>query len=86
MSKYVDEIILSLEQRPNEWRSREGHELYREGIQITGHGNSTMLSIIDVWLNGIHQITTWKDRYRLERAVSKWFRVFDLKIVTGINP
>jgi|JI9StandDraft_2_1071091.scaffolds.fasta_scaffold215312_3 hypothetical protein len=86
MSKYIDEIIDSLKHRPNEWRCRENHELYKGKIEITGHGNSIMLSIIDVKINGIDFLTTWRDRAKLERAVSKWYTQFDLTTVTGEQP
>ena len=52
---------------------------YAESIKIEKHGNTCCLSVITLTCGNNEVLTTWFDRFKLENAVSEWFRNIGLK-------
>ena len=76
MSKFVNEILESIKNTPKDWTVVKTNG-YFTGIEngsivITEHGNSAILSIINVEINGVRIPTTYIDLFRLEKAITKW--------------
>lgn len=44
--------------------------IQKQGIVITNVGNTALFSVCDLFINGVVMITTYRDRFRLERAVN----------------
>ena len=78
MSRFVDEIIKSLETEPTQWRQGiyVGHiiQLSKGKIVLWSFGNGRATSIMNVEIRGVEAKTTWSDRWRLEGAISRWYQ------------
>ena len=86
MSKSVDEFIKLLKENPKDWLNNSGINYpYKsliskdESIKIEKHGNTCCLSVITLTCGNNEVLTTWFDRFKLENAVSEWFRNIGLK-------
>lgn len=84
MSKFIDEIITDIKADPDSWRDQCGNGIKKGEVIITDHGNSALLSIIDVYVNNKRITRTWRDGYRLEKAVSWWYKNVSLKTLSVV--
>jgi hypothetical protein len=88
MSKFVDEIVESINTDPRSWAphhgmySRRNDGLKKGGLEIEGYGNSKLLSIIHLNVGGIRTTLTYSDKRRLESAVSWWYETAPLSAIT----
>lgn len=74
MSKFVDETILSLKQEPENWL-RDGYwTLTNKNVSIYWYGNTRALSVIDFSIDDERQPISYFDAWKLEVAVSKWYK------------
>lgn len=67
---------------PLSWYDVNGSGIKSGSITILGHGNSKILSIIHVFIQEKDMLTTWCDRYRLEKAISEWYKNIPLEHLT----
>lgn len=82
MSKFIDEIVYSIRENSSEWCDNDGCGVKKGNIEVSLYGNSAMLSIINVWINGKTVPTTWLDRFKLEKAISFWYRNVPLSTIS----
>lgn len=87
MSKYVKSIVDSINKYPESYYHDEipifGKALLSKDkrIRIWGHGNSALLSIISLRINGKSIKMSYMDKYRLERALNRWYKNASLQMV-----
>lgn len=81
MSKFIDEIIDDIKSNPLEWRDYRGNGIRKDEIIICGFGNSPLLSVIDVNINGKNIPTSYLDLWRLEVTIKNWYRTIPLKTI-----
>lgn len=78
MSKYVDEIIKDIRDNPNSWKRLDTGNCYdgiqKGNIKLTQYGNTRLLSIINVEIDNVRQRKTYLDSWRLESAVTWWYK------------
>lgn len=79
MSKYVNEILKDLKDNPETFKCNYGQGVKKDNVKISGYGNTRMLSVIDVHINGKSIPTSYIDLWRLEVAVQRWYRAISLK-------
>jgi hypothetical protein len=86
VSKSVDEVIKLLKDNPKDWLNNSGIDYYYnsliskdECLKIDKHGNTCYFSVITLTCGNNEVLTTWFDRFKLENAVSEWFRKIGLK-------
>lgn len=84
MSKFVDEIIDNIKTQPDKWQvyNRYHNGIRCDSIKITGIGNGPLISIAHVYIDVIEMPLTFKDKYRLEKVVTWWFRNVSIKHLT----
>jgi hypothetical protein len=82
MSKFVDEIIQDLKNNPKTFFDCRGVGVKKENIAVIGYGNTRVLSIIDVLVNGESIPTSYMDKWRLEVAIKNWYRNADLSTLS----
>jgi len=86
MSKFVDEILDSIKTNPKDWTVVKTRGYFtgieKDNIIISQHGNSAILSIINVEINGVRIPTTYIDLFRLERAITKWCKTQSIEQLT----
>ena len=90
MSKSVDEVIKLLKEDQKYWSNFSGFDpcynslISKDGcLEIERHGNSCCFSIIILTCENNRIPITWFDRFKLEKAVSKWFRKAGLDQLKG---
>lgn len=81
MSKYVDEILKDLKDNPETFKDYEGQGVEKGNIIICLYGNTRVVSIIDVYINGKNMPTSYIDLWRLETAIKYWYRNISLSIL-----
>lgn len=78
MSKFVSEIIESLDNDPTKWtNSADDYGYYNvesKDVCIKDCGHGAILSIIKVYVKNSLCTTTYVDKFRLEMAVNRWFK------------
>lgn len=74
MSKFVNEIIESIRNEPTSWKDYKACGVEKGNIIVYGFGNSKLLSICSVVLNGKEMPTNYMDRWRLEKVIGEWYR------------
>lgn len=80
MSKFVKEVIFSLNNTPKNWISITKEDISSDKINITGFGNSRVLSVICLHINSKKMPITYIDLWKLEVAVKKWFAKSTIKM------
>lgn len=80
MSQFVDDIIHHLDKNSDLFTHVGPGALRSVGgdTDISGHGNTALLSIIKVRVQDEPVPLTYMDTYKLEKAVSRWFRNISL--------
>lgn len=78
MSKYIDEIINDLKKNPETYRDNAGQGVRKGDVEVIGYGNSAVLSTISVMLNGHRVPSSYRDNFRLEVAIKRWYRTSPL--------
>lgn len=78
MSKFVEEIIKDITDNPTTWSNYSGQGVYKDEIYITQYGNGAILSLIRCYIKDSNVPITYKDRYKLEKAVTKWYKTINL--------
>ncbi len=78
MSKFVDEILQDIKDNPNTFTDIGGNGIKKDNIEISGYGNTRVLSIIHVFINNKDIPKSWLDNWRLEVAVQQWYRTVSL--------
>lgn len=81
MSKYVDEILKDLNDNPTSFKDYHGQGVEKGNIIISQYGNTRVLSVINVHINGKSMPTSYIDLWRLEVAIKKWYRTVSLKVL-----
>lgn len=81
MSKYVDEILKDLNDNPTSFKDYYGQGVEKGNIIISKYGNTMLLSVIDVRINGKSIPTSYIDLWRLEVSIKKWYRTVSLKVL-----
>jgi len=84
MSKFVDEIIHDIRTNPDTWQDQCGYGIKKDNVIVTDYGNTAILSIISVYVNNKEMTRTWRDGYKLEKAVSWWYRNVSLKTLSAL--
>lgn len=83
MSKFVDEILEDIKTNKNSWAKNhsweKGKGIRKKNIIIGFYGNSAIFSIIDVYIDNQSMPLTYLDRWRLEKAVTWWYKNIDLE-------
>lgn len=81
MSKYVDEIVQDIRINPETWKRSGSTGLEKANIIITGFNSNGiiflyLLSIVDVYINGISTFSTctYMDKVKLQLAYNWWMR------------
>jgi len=83
MSKIADELLTDIKSNPDSWRNYKGYGIQKDSIIICGYGNSALLSIIDIEINGNDiPALEYMDKYRLEKAITNWYRIVGLKTLS----
>ena len=85
MSKFVDQIIKGISDNPLTFRDYNGEGVIRNQIKISRYGNTAILSIIKVEINGKTMPTTYIDKFRLEGAIRKWYKNIPLSVLLGVT-
>lgn len=73
MSKYVDDILQDIKENPLAWSKAMGG-VKKDNILITGMGNTALLSIVDIHIDGQYVPASYYDLFKIERAINKWYR------------
>lgn len=81
MSKFVSEIIDSIKNEPTSWKDYKGFGCQKEDIIVYGYGNTRVLSTCGVKINDKTMPLTYIDKYRLDKAVSNWYKTVSLKTI-----
>ena len=79
--KAVKEIIDYIESKKFQWCKTDcGTGIYNTvyNIRINMVGNSAILSICNLYINDVQIPITYMDKFRLERAVNKWYKTINL--------
>jgi len=80
MSKIAEELLKDIESNPDSWANHDGHGIKKGNVIISQYGNSALLSIIDVEINRKEvRALTYMDKYKLEKAITKWYRTVGLR-------
>lgn len=82
MSSYINEIVNDIKVNPTQWKHYKGRGLQKDNIIISGFGNSKLLSICMVEINGTQMPTTYIDCWKLEAIVGEWYRTVNLKTIS----
>lgn len=82
MSKFIDEIIADIKTNPDLWQDNEGWGVKKDNIEIWGYGNTCVLSIVSVRINGKDMPTDYVGRFKLERTISNWYKTVSLKTIS----
>lgn len=77
MSKFANQILQDIKTNPNNWY-KIPHGISNGSIKIDCIGNTKLLSILDISVNGKDIPTTWLDRYRIEGVFYWWCENVDL--------
>ena len=85
MSKFIEEIIKDLKDNPETWRDVKGGCIEKDEILISCFGNTRVLSVISVFINGQDIPTSYIDRWRLEVAVNNWYKTIPLDVLKKSN-
>lgn len=79
MSEFVNEILENIKNEPTTWRDYDAYGVQKGNIKIYGFGNSKLLSICSVKINGKEMPVTYMDRWRMEKIIDEWYRTVKLK-------
>ena len=79
MSKYVDEILEDLKNKPETFKDYNGFGVQRDNLIISGYGNTRVLSCIRVHINDKWIPSSYIDGWRLEVAIKNWYKNSPLK-------
>lgn len=82
MSKYVNEIIKDLKENPESFYDYKGRGLTKGNLKITGYGNTSLLSVIWLYINGKDMPITYIDKWKLESAIRNWYRSSSFSILS----
>lgn len=85
MSKFIDQIMQDLKQHPLHYKDNKGHGVTKDEVTISQYGNTALLSVIKVEINGQTIPTTYWDCFHLERAVGRWYRSVSLMVFKTSN-
>lgn len=83
MSNYIKEILQDLANNPETFKDYLGEGVTKGNITITNYGNTRMLSVIRVYINKKQIPTSYIDLWRLETALTKWYRTVSLKVLSA---
>lgn len=78
MSKFVEELIEDIKSNPKTWIDYYGVGIKKDNIVIYGYGNTRMLSVTTVEINGYSVPTTYFDNWKLEVTIGKWYKKIGL--------
>ena len=81
MSRFIEEILKDLKDNPETFMDYHGNGVQKGNIKIYQYGNSRMLSRLRVYINGKDIPTSYIDRWRLEAAITKWYRSVSLDVL-----
>ena len=83
MSVLGSEILEDIKNMPELWSKYYfGASFYgvqKGDIVVSGYGNSAILSIIDIYIDGKAVPSSYMDKFRLEKAIGKWLKNVTLK-------
>ena len=82
MSNYINQILKDIEHDPTSFRDYQGCGIEKGNIVISQYGNTRLLSIIDVHINGKRIPTSYIDKWRLETAIKNWYETIPLWVLT----
>ena len=79
----VDDIIVDVKANPKAWTRNSVADINdgikKDNIVLCNHGNSVLLSVMDVKIDGIKQLVTNRDSRKLERLINWWYETIDLE-------
>ena len=81
MSKYISQLIEDIKTNPNSWRDYDGRGIKKDNIIIHGYGNTRLLSVIEVVINGNEIPISYIDRWKLEVTIKDWYKNINLSIL-----
>ena len=89
MSKYISQLIEDIKTNPNSWRDYDGRGIKKDlpiskpgsNIIIHGYGNTRLLSVIEVVINGNEIPISYIDRWKLEVTIKEWYKNINLSIL-----
>lgn len=76
MTLLVKEIVEDIRANPSSWTATNTLcGVMKGGIRVDGKGNTRLLSIINLYINGVWYIDlTGMDKFKLESAVLWWYK------------
>lgn len=84
MSQFVKEIIKDLTENPKTFSDYNGYGVSKGRTRVYGYGNTRLLSIIRVEMNGKVIPTSYIDNWRLEVAIKNWYRTVPLSVISAL--
>lgn len=81
MSVFVDEIIKDLKENPTTFKDYYGEGVQKDNVKISGYGNTRLLSITNININGKDIPTTYTDNWNLEAAIKNWYKTVSLNVL-----
>lgn len=78
MSKYVNELIKDLSDNPTSFKDYNGSGVEKGNVIISSYGNTRMLSVINIRINGKRIPASYIDLWKMEVAISKWYKTVSL--------
>jgi len=88
VSKFVDDIVEDIRINPDTWNANSSRHcsrndgLKKDGLEITDYGNTKLLSVVSLYIDGVRTETRFIDNWRLESAVLWWYKNASLEDIT----
>ena len=82
MSKFVNEIIKDLKENPQTFKDYHGYGVQKDNVIVYNYGNTRVLSVISVSVNGKDIPTSYIDNWRLEVAIKNWYKTVPLSVLS----
>jgi hypothetical protein len=83
MSNYVKEILKDLKNNPETFQDYNGQGVQKKRLVLAGFGNTAILSIVSIFINGKSIPTSYLDRFKIEIAIRNWYRTVPLNVITN---
>jgi hypothetical protein len=80
MSKFVDELLKQIYNEKDTWKKyANGTGIEKSNIKIYNFGNTKILSVVSIDIEGQDMPLTYMDRYKLEKAIGWWYKNISLE-------
>jgi hypothetical protein len=82
MSTFVNEIIKDLKENPQTFKDYNGYGVQKDNVIVYNYGNTRVLSIVRVSVNGKDIPTSYMDKWRLEVVIKNWYKTVPLSVLS----